>query len=87
MIGRNKLSLRRYNPDQVLRVEAPGLLSARHTGSPFNYRNEYTAAEAACQDKISLFGLVAPEIHEAITYASLREDIFRVGRVFLQFLA
>lgn len=44
-------SLRRYDPDQVLRVEALGLLSAWNTGSPFNCLSEYTAAQAACQDK------------------------------------
>jgi hypothetical protein len=51
MVGYKKRSLRRYDPDQVLRVEAPGLLSARYTGSPFNFQEQYTAAKAACQDK------------------------------------
>jgi hypothetical protein len=41
MVDRNELSLRRYDPDQVLRVEAAGLLSARHAGSPFNFRKVY----------------------------------------------
>jgi len=35
MVGYKLKSLRRYDPDQVLRVEALGLLSARYTGSPF----------------------------------------------------
>jgi hypothetical protein len=43
------ISLRRYDPDQVLRVEAPGLLSARTTRSPLVCLNEYTAAVTACQ--------------------------------------
>jgi hypothetical protein len=46
-----KISLRRHDPDQVLRVEALSLLSARNTGSPFIYKNEYTAVLVTCQVK------------------------------------
>ena len=87
MVGCNERSLRRYDPDQVLRVEAPGLLSARHTGSPFNFQNEYTAVKVACQDKKTLFGFLAPEVHEAIADAALGKNVFGVGRILFQFLA
>jgi len=79
-------SLRRYDPDQVLRVEAHGLLSARNTGSPFNCQNEYTAEITACQDNNSLFGLFAAEVDETITNAAFGQNVLWIGRILFQFL-
>jgi hypothetical protein len=86
MFDHKKRSLRRYDPDQVLRVEASGLLSARHTGSPFNFQEQYTAAKAACQDK-NLLGFFTPEVYKSIANTALGEDIFWIGWILLQFLA
>jgi hypothetical protein len=49
-----QFSLRRHDPDQVLRVERETLLSARKTDSPFDCcRKEYKRMDTHCQVKNS----------------------------------
>ena len=87
MAGDTRMSLRRYDPDQVLRVEAHGLLSARNTGSPFNCRKEYTAVVTACQDNNVLFDLFTAEVDETISDAALGQYVPGIGRILFKFLA
>lgn len=48
-----ELSLRRYDPDQVMRVEDSSSSSQPEKRAPRSFRFQYTAEQKACQEGIS----------------------------------